>query len=124
MGACGTSEGSGGSQHARWAIIYPACDCVPPILQSPPDPWPSPLGATCRLTYSSYRPYAKRFRQIQADHKQEAAAAGGGADGGGLGGETALALSLPEAVVGLDPEADDAFATLMGWLYSRIDATR
>lgn len=77
-----------------------------------------------KLTYSSYRPYAKRFRQIQADHKQEAAAAGGGADGGGLGGETALALSLPEAVVGLDPEADDAFATLMGWLYSRIDATR
>ncbi|KAI3425328.1 hypothetical protein D9Q98_009092 [Chlorella vulgaris] len=32
--------------------------------------------------------------------------------------------SLPAPVLDLEPEADDAFGTLMAWLHSRIAATR
>lgn len=64
-----------------------------------------------RYSYSSYRPYSKEFRDIQSMHA-EAGAAG------------TAALSLPAQVADLDPAADDAFATVMAWLYGRLHATR
>lgn len=65
----------------------------------------------CRFTYSSYRPFAKRFKELQQDN----AAGGGGA------GEP---KSLPATVPDLDPTADDAFRTIIAWLHSRIPDTR
>jgi hypothetical protein len=75
-----------------------------------------PLISHCRFTYSSYRPYAKRFREVQAKNVEQRQAAPDG-------GESPPA-SLPAPVLDVDPEADDAFGTLMAWLHSRIDATR
>ncbi|PSC72923.1 exostosin-like glycosyltransferase [Micractinium conductrix] len=62
-----------------------------------------------RYSYSSYPPYAKQLRELQEGH----AAA-----------RDAPPLSQPATVPGLDPRQDDAFETVMAWLYSRIDATR
>ena len=82
-----------------------------------------------KYTYSSYLPYARRFREIQ----QQNAAGGAGAelvsDGGNSssssgGSKAAAPLSFPDTVHGLDPTADDAFGTLMAWLLHRIPATR
>ena len=67
-----------------------------------------------RFSYSSWRPYAKRIRELQTEH---AAARGGGK-------QQQAALSLLETVPDLDPARDDAFHTVMAWLHSRIDATR
>lgn len=63
-----------------------------------------------RFSYSSYRPYLARIRELQEQYRPEGAANG--------------TLSLPEAVPDLDPERDDAFHTIMAWLHSRIPATR
>ncbi|KAL4427668.1 hypothetical protein ABPG75_001757 [Micractinium tetrahymenae] len=63
-----------------------------------------------RFTYSSYRPYAQRIRQLQQEN--------------GAGAAGAPQLSLPPTVPDLDPDADDAFGTVMAWLYGRLEATR
>jgi hypothetical protein len=76
----------------------------------------SPSTPLRSFTYSSYRPYAKRFREVQAEHVAQRQAA---PDGGGP-----PPASLPAPVLDLEPEADDAFGTLMAWLHSRIAATR
>lgn len=73
-----------------------------------------------RFTYSSYRPYARRFREIQQQHAVAAKAAAAGQ----AAGQAAEPLSLPDTVPDLDPEADDAFGTVMAWLHSRIPHTR
>ena len=87
---------------------------------------PSPL-LCCRFTYSSYRPYAKRFREIQ--QRNSAGASGKAAEGQATErqaaeGQAGEGLSLPGMVPDLDPRADDAFGTIMAWLHSRIEATR
>ncbi|KAL4452532.1 hypothetical protein ABPG75_008194 [Micractinium tetrahymenae] len=69
-----------------------------------------------RFTYSSYRPYAKRIRELQQENAAEREAAG-------LRPEDPP-LSLPATVADLDPSADDAFGTVMAWLYHRIPHTR
>ncbi|KAL4452535.1 hypothetical protein ABPG75_008197 [Micractinium tetrahymenae] len=69
-----------------------------------------------RFTYSSYRPYAKRIRELQQQNAAEREAAG-------LRPEDPP-LSLPATVADLDPSADDAFGTVMAWLYHRIPRTR
>jgi hypothetical protein len=68
-----------------------------------------------RFTYSSYRPYARRIRELQAANARELREGGGAAQ---------QPLSQPATVPDLDPLADDAVGTILGWLYSRIDATR
>ena len=87
-----------------------------------------------KFAYSSYRPYVKRFREVQKENlrlqreaaAELAAADGGGGSGGGSGGSSGSEpdASLPATVEDLDPAADDAFGTIMAWLYSRIEATR
>ena len=80
----------------------------------PPPPRPR------RFTYSSYRPYAKRIRELQIENPMLAPAP---ADGTDLAQQRPL--SQPATVPDLDPESgDDAFGTVMAWLYSRIPATR
>ncbi|KAL4426069.1 hypothetical protein ABPG77_007865 [Micractinium sp. CCAP 211/92] len=66
-----------------------------------------------RFTWSSYRPYARAFREIQAQHREAAQAEG-----------PATALSLPATQQDLDPLANDAFGTVMAWLHARIPHTR
>ncbi|KAI3427182.1 hypothetical protein D9Q98_007119 [Chlorella vulgaris] len=74
-----------------------------------------------KFTYSSYAPYAKVVRDIQQRNAQEAAQWHAAQ---GLNASTAPPASLPAPVTDLDPEADDAFTTIMAWLHSRIPATR
>lgn len=69
-----------------------------------------------RFTYSSYRPYAKRVRELQQRNAVEREAAGVRLEN--------PPLSLPATVPDLDPSADDAFGTVMAWLYHRIPHTR
>lgn len=69
-----------------------------------------------RFTYSSYRPYAKRIRELQRGNAAEREAAGVRLED--------PPLSLPATVPNLDPSADDAFGTVMAWLYHRIPHTR
>jgi hypothetical protein len=66
--------------------------------------------------YSSYRPYAKRIREPQQTNAAEGREA--------ANGSPPQPLSLPATVPDLDPAADDAFGTIMGWPYHRINATR
>lgn len=82
-----------------------------------------PLTLTCptpcshpSFTYSSYRPYAKRIRELQQANAAEREAAGVRLED--------PPHSLPATVPDLDPYADDAFGTVMAWLYSRIPYTR
>lgn len=78
-----------------------------------------------RFTYSSYRPYAKRFRELQQQHAEAATAAQAGAAAGAAAEQQQQQpLSLPATVPDLDPAADDAFSTIMAWLHSRIPHTR
>ena len=81
-----------------------------------------------KFAYSSYRPYAKRFREVQKENlRLRAEAAADGAGGGGAGSSSigsSEPVSLPDTVEDLDPAADDAFGTIMAWLHSRIEATR
>lgn len=97
-------------------LHLPPC-CLPPSLpihpHLPPPQFPT-RTTRCRYSYGSYRPYAKEFRELQARHSSSSSAAE----------EQAAPASLPAPVRDLDPAVDDAFATVMGWLYSRIDATR
>ena len=72
-----------------------------------------------RFTYSSYRPFAKLFREEQARNLAKAATAAIIAAAG-----DAEPPSLPARVPDLDPTADDAFHTIMQWLHGRIDTTR
>ena len=67
-----------------------------------------------RFGYNSYRPFAKRIRELQRENAAELAASGSGS----------RPLSLPPTVPDLDPSADDAFTTIMAWLYHRIPYTR
>ena len=74
------------------------------------------LGAVWhRFSYSSWRPYARRIREIQAEHAKARRA---------QEDDAAPTASLPETVPDLDPFVDDAFHTIMAWLHSRIDATQ
>ena len=72
-----------------------------------------------RFTYSSYRPFARLFREEQASNLAKAGTAATAAAAG-----DAEPPSLPATVPDLDPTADDAFNTIMQWLHGRIDATR
>lgn len=83
-----------------------------PSLSADPLP-PHTLPKPCRYAYTSYRPYARRLREIQAAHQHERDANG-----------TAPPASLPPTVPALEPDADDAFSVIMAWLYTRIPATR
>lgn len=74
-----------------------------------PPTLPPPLH--CRYSYSSYRLYSRRIREVQAEHA------------GLRGGADPPQLSLPPTAA-LDPEVDDAFDTIMAWLHSRIPGTR
>ena len=74
-----------------------------------------------RFTYSSYRPYAKRFRELQQQHAAKAGAAVAKEE---EEEQQQQQLSLPATVPDLDPTADDAFGTIMAWLHSRIPHTR
>ena len=94
----------------KWQRLQ-CCSLVSAFLAVPRLPTPLAL-LCCRFTYSSYRPYAKRFREIQQGNN-----AGGSS-------KAAEGLSLLGTVPDLDPEADDAFGTIMAWLHSRIEATR
>ena len=79
-----------------------------------------------KFAYSSYRPYVKRFREVQRGNlrlRGEAAPAPAAAAGGG-GSIGSAPVSLPATVEDLDPAADDAFGTILAWLHSRIAATR
>ena len=90
-----------------------------------------------RFTYSSYRPYAKRFQELQEHHATAAAAAVAVAvavagteqqqqqqQQHGQQGQRQQQLSLPATVADLDPAADDAFGTIIAWLHNRIPDTR
>ena len=86
-----------------------------------------------RFTYSSYRPYAKRFRELQQQHAAVAGAAKERQQQQQQQQEQQEQqerrrqpeqLSLPATVPDLDPTADDAFGTIMAWLHSRIPHTR
>lgn len=85
-----------------------------------------------RHAYSGYRGFRRRFLELQAQYRQAAEAAANatqeeGVPAGGARRQLSASkasASLPETVPDLDPEADDAFTTAMGWLYSRIEATR
>lgn len=127
---CGaTWRASGSGAPLCWMPLHVALCCStctsprrshPPLASHPslpsllPPPSLSPV-LPCRYTYSSYRPYAKRFRDIQEEHNRQRAEGGGKPDPG---------LSLPAMVPDIDPEADDAFNTIMAWLHSRIPHTR
>ena len=100
---------------SEFSLRIPQADAekLPDILQAVPqaqrEEMQRALGRVWqKYTYSSYLPYARRFREIQ----QENAAVG------------AAGAGAPDTVQGLDPTADDAFRTLMAWLLHRIPATR
>ncbi|KAL4425253.1 hypothetical protein ABPG75_009269 [Micractinium tetrahymenae] len=108
---------------------------LPEILQAKPEERRREMQRSLarvwhRFAYSSYRAYSKRFREIQASHRAWSTPLADGPvvhspkPGSPLSAHSRLAPSLPETVPDLDPEADDAFATTMAWLYSRIEATR
>eukprot|EP00887_Chlorella_sp_A99_P003579 scaffold7.g3579.t1 len=65
-----------------------------------------------RVAWTSYRPYAKRVRVLQRENAERRRAAAGRGEPEGA--------SLPMPVPDLDPERDDAFGTLMQWLYWRL----
>ena len=106
---------------------------LPEILQAVPrarrEEMQRALGRVWqKYTYSSYLPYARRFREIQQENAAVRAAGAGtelaSAGGNSSSGTATPTLSLPDTVQGLDPTADDAFRTLMAWLLHRIPATR
>lgn len=66
-----------------------------------------------RFAYSSYRPYSKRWRELQQQHAAER----------GAQAPPPPPASLPASVPGADPEVDDAFLTVMQWLHARIPHT-
>lgn len=70
-----------------------------------------------RYAYTSWRPYARAFTEIQREHADARGAEGDSAAG-------PASASLPASVPDLVRSADDAFATIMAWLYGRIPATR
>jgi hypothetical protein len=82
---------------------------VMPVL--PPIAAGNFVNRSCRWTYTSYRPYATQFKEIQQQNAAQA-------------GEEPPTLSLPARIPDLDPLHDDAFHTIMGWLHGRIPATR
>ncbi|KAL4425009.1 hypothetical protein ABPG77_002894 [Micractinium sp. CCAP 211/92] len=95
---------------------------LPEILQAVPEELRQQMRHNLarvwqRYAYTSWRPYARAFRQIQQKH----ASVRGAPDQGAEGPATAL---LPATVPDLNPSADDAFVTIMAWLYGRIPATR
>ena len=110
---------------SAFTIRIPQADCerLPDILAAVPESRRLEMQRNLanvwqRFTYSSYRPFAKLFREEQARNAASAATAPAAAAG------DAEPLSLPATVPDLDPTADDAFSTIMQWLHSRIDATR
>ena len=76
-----------------------------------------------RYSYSSWRPYAKRIRQLQQE-RANASRTDGAFSNSSNSSNSSKPLSLPDAAVQIDLEADDAFHTTMSWLYTRIDAAR
>lgn len=97
----------------RWRLL--AWPCMPTWrmhanLPCSPSSFPSRQR---RYAYTSYRPYARRLREIQAEHQRVRDANG-----------TAPPASLPHTVPALEPGGDDAFGVIMAWLYTRIPATR
>ncbi|KAL4457917.1 hypothetical protein ABPG75_012782 [Micractinium tetrahymenae] len=105
------------------ALRVPQADLgrLPEILQAVPEERRQAMRRSLatvwqRYAYSSWRPYARAFKHIQWEHADLRA--------GELGSEGPAPASLPATVPGLDPAADDAFATIMAWLYGRIPATQ
>jgi hypothetical protein len=108
------------------------CSCLTSL--SPAHPCRSPPPICPQVLVRQLPPYAAAFRQLQAEHaaaRDHSSGSGGGGGGGKPQGAGATAEALleepsllPAAVPDLDPTQDDAFATIMGWLHSRIEATR
>ena len=105
---------------------------LPPLLPPPP-----PFIALCSYMWSGWRPWARAFRDLQAENARAAPqeAAGGAGDAAEQQQQQKQQqqqqqqqqrpLSQPTTVPDLDPSTgDDAFGTVMAWLYSRIPATR
>jgi hypothetical protein len=68
----------------------------------------------CRYTYGSVKRYRESIREVL----QQNAAAGGPTR------DAAPAKSLPEPEPDYDPGQDDAVATIIAWLHSRVPHTR
>ena len=90
-----------------------------------------------RFAWSSYRPYAAAVSEAleqNAARRREVRGEGEGGAGaeqqqGTQGGQQQQRqgqrqLSLPPAEEAYDPSEDDAFSTLMQWLYWKIQDTR
>ena len=106
MHACGPAAAPGQASARCWSFARP-----PRRLSCNPG-----CSFPCRFTYSSYRPYAKRIRELQQRNAAEGREAANSSQ--------PQPLSWPATVPDLDTAADDAFGTIMGWLYHRIKATR
>lgn len=105
----------GGGRAGSVATLPLARCCCPQVLLAVPEEQRQQMQRALarvwhRFAYGSYRPYARRWRELQQQHAAARRAAAAAAP----------PASLPAAVPDAAPEVDDAFLTIMQWLHARI----